>query len=266
MTRGIGLEVLMGVAHARNVRTPHARARKSRVGPALARARGDMVFFFAILTMVDKRFITVSECKDCASVPSVQIVSFLTTKLLPLYYAAGGITAPALIAAVAVDVVIKIIENLIKGAITNDCLNKAAARHLVVDRRMTVGKDPRTGRRVRKRTGGPLVDPNLIDLLPGGGEFGGSGAGSTWDVVDPITGLSVPQTDGPLQIDRSESNDRIIVNGKKSRILVSNGWTTATPDRSALVQVTRAAHPGEVFVKFVGLNVGGGYQDYLSIA
>lgn len=68
------------------------------------------------------------------------------------------------------------------------------------DRRVTVATNPQTGRPIRKRVG--TYPPANQTLPPGGGGFGGAGAGGEWDA--PLPDFLVPidfETGQPIELD-----------------------------------------------------------------
>ena len=173
---------------------------------------------------VDQLMITVGEAKECCGTPLFDALAFATTKVLPLYLTAARITPIGLVAALAADFTIKVIEKAAKHYLVDRCLIMAASSHLHVDKRLTIASATQspTGKRVRKRVGEDIL------FLPGGGEFGGAGAGSSWSEIDPITGIGLsdrsteergiatPVENPPGQFHQN----RIQVDGQISRPLV----------------------------------------------
>ena len=178
--------------------------------------------------MTPKSFLTVEECKACTKTPLIDLSLFLTTKLLPIYVAGTLITGAMVIALAVAGLIQKIIEGFIKGYFIDNCLEAATARHVpVADKRVVVepAKTSPTLKRVRKR----MVPNNSwgAPFEPGGGSFGGSGAGADWGepLIEPITGLPIYWEPGNNAVLHNPETHQLMYEGNRSRPLAGmNSW------------------------------------------
>jgi hypothetical protein len=200
------------------------------------------------MRQLDTALITVAEARECASTTLLDLVSFLTTKVLPIYLTVAKVTPFGIIAATAADVVIKVVEKYVRGIVIDDCLAKMASKHQRIDSRITIvsKKKSPVGHRVRQRKKGM---PLKLNAVWGGGSFGGAGGGAEWEVVEPMTGITIDSNPEPSTFGITEDGNQIIVNGARSRPIVQEtvlrqlphseggGFTSEQWNRKALVKV-----------------------------
>lgn len=143
---------------------------------------------------IDSKFIQVRDCRACSYLP--QIVDAFFFALTHIYAIGRRINVWMMAAALLVDWMReKIVPKLIGAAANESCLRARALRYEHPDKRYTVQSagESVTGTRHRKRV---KFQPVVLQ----GGEFGGGGAGSTWELppgvvgqVEPLTGFELVQ-------------------------------------------------------------------------
>lgn len=132
---------------------------------------------------LDSRMITVQDCKDCIHRGDVTEIMFKL--VFPIAIALAQVNPAAKILPVFLHYMEALHVKLIKGFVVNDCLESKANRHVRKDVRIAT-HDAHGGKH-RNRVG----IQNMFN--PGGGDFGGAGAGSTWDPgPEPLTGIIPP--------------------------------------------------------------------------
>lgn len=195
--------------------------------------------------MNNNGFVTAGQCKQCSKTPLIDLGLFLATKLVPIYLAGTVITGVLVVALAVVGLIQKIIEGFVKGYVIDRCLESAIRSHTpYLDTRMTVASatDSPTNSRVRKRR---KVTP-LSTFEPGGGSFGGAGAGSEWPadpVIDPLTGLPIDWHLGTsFQVTPTESGGALKMGTSISRPLA--GYVQTNVDRNGNWLASQTRNPG----------------------